>query len=131
MVRFYILEKNPLTVVQLAKLNKEIGKNNILANWETNDIINVDGAYSAKMESILEEQEIAYTTKLIEVPFANITIKRRLDEIYKLSEKILKETKGNENIYLDEENDILKEIQQTYVLYKENFIEKEHDDKEL
>lgn len=125
MVRFFILEKNPLTVVQLAALNKAMGKNNILANWETNDIINVDGAYSAKMESILVEQGFAYTTKLIDVPFANITIKRNLDEIINLTNKILKETNGNESIYLVEEKEVLDALNNLNYVYDNYFKEVE------
>lgn len=127
MLRFYIIQKEPLTLTQLNELNTQFSHYNIPVSWETNDIINVDGAYESKLSSILEEQYIPYTTKLIDVPFADIQMKRKLDNIYKLAIEILNEVEEMDDIYLLEEKETFDILNRMIYTYETYFTKKEID----
>ena len=99
---------------------KEFKKQNIDVDWETDDVITIDENDGSKISAILCENEVPFTSDQNELPFGNIFIKEKIDNIYLLSKKVM-EGIGDCSEYTDEENEMLDEIANVINVYQNVF----------
>ena len=93
---------------------------NIKVCWETDDVITIDENDGSKISAILCENEVPFTSDKNELPFGNIFIKEKIDNIYLLSKKVM-EGIGDCSEYTDEENEMLDEIANVINVYQNVF----------
>lgn len=109
-----------LTDEEREELKQHLFMNGYYIEWESDNVISVNEEEISYVKTILFDRNIGFTDDIVEIPFGNMEIKRKVDEMVKLAKEIIDLTEDYGE-YSDEENEMLDEVANIINTYKNTF----------